>query len=315
MESIVNFFVSVFWILLIVSIILVIWIVRTYNELRGLREEVREKRSNVRAAVKKMVDIINKASEVVKGYKGFEQVTQLKVSQDNSTSALMSTVQQSSTMMATLQGATQRFPELKSSELYKDLMNDVRSSHANIEEMGQKYNEAVKNYNSVALRFPAIFFGKFVGYTREEYLSFDTQGMEEHVGTLQSFESDDEERVHQLLQTAGTRIFDTTKRLSHQAGAAGKKLAAKIKEHANVSYFYMKPGGVPKGPESIEMIQAKIDRGELDDDIMLAKSGTDDWMPLDAVFLQLSGQTPAMAPKPQPPRDNLNDTDNQHLNT
>ncbi|GEM_PF-356594 len=315
MESIINFFVSVFWILLFVAIILLIWIVRTYNALRGLREEVREKRSNVRAAVKKMVDIINKASEVVKGYKGFEQVTQLKVSQDNSTSALMSTVQQSSTMMATLQGATQRFPELKSSELYKDLMNDVRSSHANIEEMGQKYNEAVKNYNSVALRFPAIFFGKFVGYTREEYLSFDTRGMEEHVGTLQSFESDDEERVHQLLQTAGNKIFDTTKKLSLQAGVAGKKLAAKIKEHANVSYFYMKPGGVPKGPESLEMIQAKIERGELEDDILLAQSGTDNWMPMEAVMVKLSGHTPAMAPKPNPPKDIPGDTDNQQIST
>lgn len=307
MESIINFFVSIFWIVLIVAVVFLYILYKSYNKLRELREEVREKKSNVGGAVKKMVDVINKASEVVKGYKGFEQVTHLKVSQDNTATDLMSTVQQSSTMMATLQGAAQRFPDLKSSGLYQDLMEDIRKCHSDIEEKGQEFNKAVKIYNTYVLGFPAVFFARFVGFGREEYLNFDTQGMEEHVGMVSRFDSEDDDRVEQLLQNAGSRILGTTKGFALHASQAGRQLAAKIKEHSRAQYFYASPGGVPKGPVSLEVIRTKLEQGEIGEDVLLAESGTEDWKPLTEIQFEATNRIPREAPKPpsppEPPQD------------
>ncbi|MGF1669289.1 MAG: LemA family protein [Balneolaceae bacterium] len=289
MEFLGNLFSFVFW----VAVILLILFIFSYNKIRKLKEEVREKRSNVGGAVKKMIDIINKAGEVVKGYKGFEQFTQLKVSQDNTATGLMSTVQQSSTMMATLQDAAHRFPDLKASGLYQDLMNDIRESHSDIERMGQEYNKAVKDYNSVALGFPAVLFSRFVGFRKEQYLNFDTHGMEEHVGSLAGFESDDDERIQQLLGSAGNQIAGKTRKFALQAGQMGKMLANKIKERSQHQYFYMMPGGkVPKGPLTLEAIQEKLELGELESDILLAESGSDDWKTLGELLIDSTNNKP-----------------------
>ena len=273
MEFISDIFSIIFW----SAILVLIFCIYTYNKLRKLKEEVREKKSNVGGAIKKMVDIINKAGEVVQGYKGFEQFTQLKVSNDNSANDLISTVQQSSTMMATLQGAAQRFPDLKASSLYQDLMNDIRKSHEDIEKKGQEFNRAVKEYNNVVSGLPAVMFARFIGFRREAYLNFDTGGMEEQIGIVSSFETEDEERINQLLGKAGNKIADTTKGLALQAGNMGKLIASKMKEKNKVQYFYMHKSGVPQGPVTLEEIQQQIDLGELGAVVQIAEAGSDKW--------------------------------------
>jgi len=280
MEFISDLFSILFW----TAIIVLIFCIYTYNKLRKLKEEVREKKSNVGGAVKKMVDIVNKAGEVVQGYKGFEQFTQLKVSNDNSSNDLISTVQQSSTMMATLQGAAQKFPDLKASTLYQDLMNDIRKSHEDIEKKGQEFNRAVKEYNNVASGLPAVLFARFIGFRREAYLNFDTGGMEEQVGVVTSFETEDEERINQLLEKAGNKIAGTTKGLALQAGNMGKLFASKMKEKNKTQYFYMNKSGIPSGPASLEQIQQKMETGEIDREVRIAEAGSDNWKTLPEIL-------------------------------
>jgi len=280
MEFISDLFSILFW----TAIIVLIFCIYTYNKLRKLKEEVREKKSNVGGAVKKMVDIVNKAGEVVQGYKGFEQFTQLKVSNDNSSNDLISTVQQSSTMMATLQGAAQKFPDLKASTLYQDLMNDIRKSHEDIEKKGQEFNRAVKEYNNVASGLPAVLFARFIGFRREAYLNFDTGGMEEQVGVVTSFETEDEERINQLLEKAGNKIAGTTKGLALQAGNMGKLFASKMKEKNKTQYFYMNKSGIPSGPASLEQIQQKMEAGEIDREVRIAEAGSDNWKTLPEIL-------------------------------
>lgn len=283
-----DLFSIIFW----SAILIIIFCIYSYNKLRRLKEEVREKKSNVGGAVKKMVDIVNKAGEVVQGYKGFEQFTQLKVSNDNSANDLISTVQQSSTMMATLQGAAQRFPDLKASTLYQDLMNDIRKSHEDIEIKGQDFNRAVKEYNNVVSGLPAVLFARFIGFKREAYLNFDTGGMEEQVGVVTSFEGEDEERINLLLEKAGNKIAGTTKGLALQAGNMGKLIASKMKERNKEQYFYMNKAGVPQGPVSLEQIQEKIEMGEIGSDVQIAETGSDKWETI-AETLRLPGMIPS----------------------
>jgi LemA protein len=299
MDVLIGFLVALFWLgFLVVAVVAVIALLY-FNKLRRLKEDIKERQSNVRGSVKKMVDILNKVGDVVKGYKGFEQVTQLKVSQDLTTSGLASAFQQSNTMLSTVMAAADRFPDLKASGLFQGLMEDIRQCHNDIEYRGQEFNRAVTAYNVVRGGIPAVLFAGLLGFRKENHLQFDTGGIEEDVDTVREFNSNDEDRVEQLLSSAGTHLLGATKAfaaqagqaskvLAAQAGATGKLMSERLKERAAAGagqkYFYMAPGGVPRGPATPEEIRALVETGQLPGEATVAEVGTEVWMPLGSLL-------------------------------
>lgn len=306
MNALIGFIVGLFWLGVLILLILGVIALIYFNKLRRLKEDIREKQSNVRGSVKKMVDVLNKVGDVVKGYKGYEQVTQLKISQDQTSAGLQDTFQQSSMMLNTVMAAADRFPDLKASGLYQELMGDIRQCHSEIERWGQEFNRSVTAYNVVRGGIPAVLFAGLLGFRRENHLQFDTGGMESEVGAVREFESTDEDRVEQLLSSAGTHLLGATRNLASQAGKAGKMLAAqaevtgkrvseavseKMRERqeaaasAGPNYFYMAPGGVPKGPASRDEIRDLVAQGALPQGSKLAEVGTEAWQEVEAFDL------------------------------
>ena len=111
---------------------------------------------------------------------------------------------------------------------------------------------------------------------------------------LKAFQTDDGERLKQLLSSAGGHLAGATKALAGQAGQAGKLLAgqagqagkliaAKVTERVTVTYFYMPKGGVPRGPVPLPTVRELILRGELEPDVLVARTGSEEWQPVSAV--------------------------------
>jgi len=169
-------------------------------------------------------------------------------------------------------------------------MDDIRRCHDEIEMRGQAFNRAVTEYNVVRGGIPAVLFAGLLGFRKESHLQFDTGGMEEEVDTVRQFNSNDEDRVEQLLSSAGGHLLDATRAFASQAGQAGKVLAAqagatgklvseRIRERAaGQKYFYMTPGGVPRGPASVEELRSLMVQGTLGEDTTAAAVGSDDWV-------------------------------------
>src|SRR6185369_17124471 len=78
-----------------------------YNTLRKLAENVKEAQSNVDIALRKKVSLINRLSEMANQYREGEKLVMLKVSQDASEAAMRDSYQQSTAMLATIQGMAQ----------------------------------------------------------------------------------------------------------------------------------------------------------------------------------------------------------------
>lgn len=257
-----------------------------YNKLQGLAQEVKERASNVQVAISKKLSLVNQLMDLVKGYQEAEQFTVLKISQDQAASNMAAAYQQTGSMLASLQGIADRFPDLKASEQYHRLGHNIEQCEAEIQQARKSFNSGVKEYNSLCLSFPTVLVAKFLGFSSAPYLEFDVSGAND-VTRLKEFKTDDGERLQQLLSGAGGHMANAGRALATGAGQAGKMIAAKIKEKSAATYFYMPANGVPKGPLPIEDIRLLLAQGTLDGSAKVARVGTDNWQSL----ASLDGET------------------------
>lgn len=285
----------VFWVVVILGAVSLYF----FNKLRKLRETVRRRRANVGAALQKKAQILSKVQEAVKGHQGFEQFTRLKISQDSAQASLAAAFAQTNSAMTALMTAAQDSPQFQSTALYQELMADNRKVNEDIETRQLQLTEAIDDYNTQRGGMPCVLFAGFLGFRREEYPNFDTQGAENAVGTVGAIETHDEDRMEQLLQSAGTSLLGATRVLASQASSAGKALAnqagqasklladrvaEKAKEKgAGPSYFYMLPGGVPKGPASRDDLRVLLTQGMIQNDALVAEVGSQDWRTLEVM--------------------------------
>jgi len=268
--------------LLLLLAAIVLFSVRAYNGLQKLAQNVRESASNVQVAISKKLSSINQLIEVVKNFQAGEQLVQLQVSQDQSAAAMSNAYQQSGTVLSTIQGVADRFPNLKASEQYHRLINNIETCEADIGTARTKYNGVVKQYNSYRLGIPTVFIARSMGFGEAPYLQFDQSGAADP-NSLKEFRTDDGERLHQLLSGAGGSIARTTRSLAKQAGSAGKALAERIKEAPDAQYFYLPVGGTPKGPLPLSEIRAMAESGTLPADVQVAAHGEEIWKALSAL--------------------------------
>jgi LemA protein len=294
-SAVVGLFMLVFWVVLIIGGISLFF----FNKLRKLRETVRRRRAIVGAALPKKAQILSKVQEAVKGHQGFEQFTRLKISQDSAQASLAAAFAQTNSAMTAFMTAAHDSPQFQSSALYHELMADNRKVNEDIETRQLQLTEAIDDYNTQRGGIPCVLFAGFLGFRREEYPNFDTQGTETAVGVVGAIESHDEDRMEQLLQSAGTSLLGATRVLASQASTAGKaianqagqaskliadRVAEKAREKGVVpSYFYMLPWGTPKGPASKDDLRVLLSQGMIQQDAIVAEVGSQDWQTLGAV--------------------------------
>lgn len=212
---------------------IVLWI--TYNRLQRAAQDLQEKNSNVQIALSKKISEINQLVTMVKGYQEFEQFTHLKIAGDSGSGGMAAAYRESNTTLLAIQAAAQRFPDLKANTQYDRMIDSIQNCEANIQANREKYNFAVKSYNSICLSIPTVFYSRTLGFPRAPYLEFDTSGLPNE-NSLREFKTDDGERLNQLLGRAGGALAHAGKALIAQAAQTGKGVADEPAALSTVSY-------------------------------------------------------------------------------
>jgi len=199
-----------------------------YNGLRSLSESVREAMSNMSVVGKKQVSLINQLQEVVKGYQESEKLVMLKVSDDmSSVGQLAQIYQQSNMVLSAASGIAQKFPELKSSEQYKRLIDSMQACEAQLEYARQSYNAAVKAYNVKRSSIPTVFYATTLGFKAAIYFEVDAATQVVDMGILKSFSSDEDgQRLNALLGQAGSKVLEA----GNKAIEGGRLIAGAAQE-------------------------------------------------------------------------------------
>lgn len=139
------------------------------NKAIVLEEEVNTVKSDVNIQEKRRIDLVYNLVDCVKEYDKHEAKTLRSVVRNRNSNASIENV---STSIAAVAEA---YPELKSNENYKELMNELSITENQIAKARNNYNKSIKTYNRYVKKFPTRIFLGVTGYDVKDYdyLAFD----------------------------------------------------------------------------------------------------------------------------------------------
>lgn len=159
-----------------VAVLLVIYVIATYNSLVMLRARIQEALSGIDVQLKRRTDLIPNLVETVKGYakhekEVFENVTKAR-------SALMSadTMQDKAQANNMLTGAlkslfavAEAYPELKANTNFLELQQQLEDTEDKVAYSRQFYNSNVLAYNAKVQMFPSNILAGMFNFTPYEF--------------------------------------------------------------------------------------------------------------------------------------------------
>lgn len=156
--------------------IILIWLLVTYNSLVTLRNRVREAWSQIDVQLKRRSSLIPNLVEAVKGYAKhekelFENVTKAR-------SALLSAKgpqeaaeadNQLSGALKSLFAVAEGYPQLRASENFKQLQDELSDTETKVAASRQFYNTNVLDYNNSLQTIPSMWVANIFGFKQEEF--------------------------------------------------------------------------------------------------------------------------------------------------
>ena len=141
------------------------------NKAISYEEQITTAQSEIKIQEKRRADLIPNLVDCVKEYDKHEYETLMAVVEARGTSS-DSSVQEIQTM---INAVAEQYPDLKSNENYRELMNELSTTENKIAQVRSNYNEWVTKYNSYVKKFPNRQILDFLGYEVTEYqkLTFD----------------------------------------------------------------------------------------------------------------------------------------------
>ena len=157
--------------LIIIIILLIVYIMASYNNFVKLNNKIKEAFSTMDVYLKKRWDLVPNLVEVVKGYAKHESETlESIVNLRNSAYDKMSvtekieTNQQLTNGISKLIAVAESYPELKASQNFSDLMNQLSKVEDEIANSRKYYNAVVRQLNTKVEMFPSNIIAKIFGF-------------------------------------------------------------------------------------------------------------------------------------------------------
>ena len=164
------------WLIIGVVLLLVLGSsVPTYNALVQRRETIRESWAQVENVLQRRYDLIPNLVNTVKGYAAHERGVLEEVTRLRSQWGAAKTVDEKVASAQQLEGALgrlmvvlERYPDLKASQNFLALQDELAGTENRIAVERRRYNEAVKTYNVLVRGFPSNVIATLTGFRPSE---------------------------------------------------------------------------------------------------------------------------------------------------
>ncbi|HVO01828.1 MAG TPA: LemA family protein [Candidatus Cybelea sp.] len=170
------------WIIVAIIIVVLGWVIMTYNRLVGLRTQVANGWSQIDVQLKRRHDLIPNLVESVKGYMGHEQDTLRQVIEARNSAvkvsapagaagatpdqiAAESMLSQSLGRMFAL---AESYPDLKANQTVQQLMEELSSTENKIGFARQYYNDTATSLNTAVQSVPGNLIAGQFGFKNAE---------------------------------------------------------------------------------------------------------------------------------------------------
>lgn len=167
-------------ILLIVVAAIVLFGIFLFNRLVSLRQAWNRAASDIDVQLKLRHDLIPNLVETVKGYASHESGVFTAVTQARAAAMGARTVGEKSTAETALSGAlgnlfavAENYPQLRASENFRALQDQLSDVEAKIAAARRFMNNAAAEYNSATQQFPAVLIAGPFGFKPAEMFTLD----------------------------------------------------------------------------------------------------------------------------------------------
>jgi len=169
------------WIAIGVGAVLLIWIVAVFNSLVRKRNRVKNAWSDIDVQLKRRYDLVPNLVETVKGYKGYEasvleNVTKARTSAMNQGGGVAGRAQAENMLSGALKSlfaVAENYPQLRASENFQKLQDQLSSLENDIQSARRYYNAAARELNNAVQVFPASVIAGVFGFKQSEFFGTD----------------------------------------------------------------------------------------------------------------------------------------------
>lgn len=165
-------------IIIIAIILLIVW--ASYNGLATARVRVSEAFSQIDVQLKRRTDLIPNLVETVKGYAKhekdlLEEVTKARSSLLGAKGAKdkADANNQLSQTLKSLFAIAENYPNLKASDNFKELQEELSDTESKIAYARQFYNSVVMDYNTKLKVFPTVLFANILNFKPADFFEIE----------------------------------------------------------------------------------------------------------------------------------------------
>ncbi|HUF15450.1 MAG TPA: LemA family protein [Acidimicrobiia bacterium] len=173
------------WILVGIVVVIVALIVVIYNGLVRDRNRVDNAWSQVDVQLERRYDLIPNVVETVKGYASHEQQTFERVTQARSAAqSAQGPAEQAeaenflTSALRQLFAVAEAYPELRASDNFQGLQNELSETENRIAVSRQIYNDTVLTYNNRVQQVPTNLVASMFGFAEREFFDAGDQAEE-----------------------------------------------------------------------------------------------------------------------------------------
>ncbi len=177
------------YIILVIVVVIILWFTGSYNGFVRLINRAKEAWADIDVQLKRRYDLIPNLVNTIKGSTNFEQETLTKVVearakatsiQIDPTKVDAATMQQLSasqtelsTALGRLMVVSEQYPDLKSSQNFLALQNELSDTENKIQAARRFYNSNVRDLNTKTQTFPSNVIAGMFGFKMMEYFQLD----------------------------------------------------------------------------------------------------------------------------------------------
>lgn len=171
------------WIIVGVIVLVVLWLIATFNSLITARNQVQEAWSDIDVQLKRRHDLIPNLIATVKGYAAHERQLFEKVTEARSraisaqaTGNIAKSGQAENMLtdaLKSLFAVAEAYPELKANENFAKLQDELSDTENKIQAARRFYNGNVRDYNTKLQVFPTNLLGGMMGFQAREFFELD----------------------------------------------------------------------------------------------------------------------------------------------
>jgi LemA protein len=171
---------GIFLLAIIAIVVLILWFIGIYNGFVVLKNRVQGSWAQVDVQLKKRYDLVPNLVETVKGYaaheKGvFENVTKARAQAINATGVADQAAAENmlTGALKSMFAVAEAYPDLKASQNFLSLQEELSSIENKIAYARQHYNEVVLAFNTKRQRFPDSIVASIMALQEAKYFEIE----------------------------------------------------------------------------------------------------------------------------------------------